>query len=263
MILQLYTYIIKSSLILLAVVIIAGTADAQNESLSVNDTLQTELPNSTGQLIQDDSVIVMDTLAKKKFLSGVEIAIDYGKLLTLWTDFESKYEAGINLRFYESIVLAGEFGYAELNPLKAYDNALYYTVKGSYGRLGFDYYTSYDPKSFYYAGVRYGMSMFEDEGKFLIDSEYWEDYEEGFGSTDITASWFEIIVGTETYLKLGKKSKEKQKSKLLFGWKFRFRILMNFENRDEPRIYSIPGYGRTFDEVVPAINLYLKYRFGN
>jgi hypothetical protein len=206
---------------------------------------------------------VVDTISKKKFLSGVELAIDYGKLLTLWTEFESKYEGGINLRFYERIVLAGEFGIAELNPLKAYDNALYYTVKGSYGRIGLEYYTSYDPKSFYYAGFRYGMSMFEDEGKFLIDSEYWEDYEEGFGSTDLTASWVELIVGTETYLKIGKKDQENPKSKFLLGWKFRLRVLMDFENREEPRIYSIPGYGRTFDNVVPALNFYLKYRIGN
>ena len=264
MIKQRYTYIFNTILIILGIVAITFPSIAQNEPYS--DTLQIDLSDSITILKSDistESVDIIDSLVKKKFISGVELSIDYGKILTLWTNFESKYEAGINLRFYEKIVLATELGYAELNPLKAYDNALYYTVKGSYARLGLDYYTAYDPGNFYYAGFRYGMSSFEDEGLFLFDSEYWEDYEEGFGSTDITASWVEIILGTETFLNIGKKNKENPKSKLLLGWKFRLRILTDFENREEPRIYSIPGYGRTFDSVVPALNFYVKYRFGN
>ncbi len=268
MIEQRYIYIIKFIPIIFIIGAFAFPVIAQNDP-NPNTSDQAELIEDLDSLSDSTSIIVSDTivgadtLAVKKMLSGVELVLDYGKLLTLWTKFESKYEAGINLRFYERIVLAAEFGYAELNPLKAYDNALYYTVKGSYGRLGVDYYAAYDPKSFYYAGLRYGMSVFEDEGRFLIDSEYWEDFEEGFGSTGITASWVEIILGTETYLKIGKREEESPKSKLLFGWKFRLRFLANFENREEPRIYSIPGYGRTFDNVVPALNFYVKYRFGN
>ncbi len=256
-----YTYIFKAILIILGICLFSLPSVAQDEFESSTDPI----PGDSSNLILNsttDPEAIIDSLRKKKFISGVELSIDYGKLMTLWTDFESKYEAGINLRFYEKIVLAAELGYSELNPLKAYDNALYYTVKGSYGRVGLDYYTSYDPKSFYYAGLRYGMSMFEDEGLFRIESEYWEDFEEGFGSTDITASWVEIIIGTETFIGIGKKKKDNPKSRLLLGWKFRLRILMDFENREEPRIYSIPGYGRTFDQTVPALNFYVKYRIG-
>ena len=266
MILQQYSYISKIFLIVVAVTTNVLVCQAQNEGVDSRDTLHIFVADSTQATQQGNAaepIVIIDSVHSKKLISGVELALDYGKMLTLWTNFESKYEGGINIRFYERIVLASEFGYAELNPLKAYDNALYYTVKGSYARLGIDYYTSYDPKSFYYAGLRYGMSIFEDEGMFLIDSDYWEDYAEGFGSKDISASWFEIIIGTETYLKLSKKNKDNPKSKLLLGWKFRLRFLMDFENRDEPRIYSIPGYGRTFDQVAPALNFYIKYRFGN
>lgn len=265
MILPQYLYIFRSTLFAGVFWLISISVIAQIEN-PVADSLLLDSSDSTSVLIQEGEVksaTGIDSLAKKKFISGLELAIDYGKLMTLWTQFESKYEAGINVRFFERVVLAGEVGYDELNPLKAYDNAVYYTVTGSYARIGLDYYTSYNPKSFYYGGVRYGMSMFEDEGVFLIDSEYWEDYEDGFGSTDITASWGEIILGTETYLKLGKKNPEDPTSKLLLGWKFRLRILMDFENREEPRIYSIPGYGRTFDKSVPAVNFYIKYRFGS
>jgi hypothetical protein len=260
-----YSYIFKILLISVGIGLFTLPSFGQNELNSNSDTLLIDLSDSLNILnrdIKSENKIVPDSLVTKKFISGLELVIDYGKILTLWTNFESKYEAGINLRFYERIVLATEFGYAELNPLKAYDNALYYTVTGSYARAGLDYYTSYDPKSFYYAGFRYGKSFFEDEGAFFIDSEYWEDYQEGFGSSDLTASWVEIVLGTETFLKFGKKS-EDPKSKFLIGWKFRLRILTDFENREEPRIYSIPGYGRTFDNVVPAVNFYIKYRFGN
>ncbi len=266
MILQRYSFIFR----IFIIVLIAGAYQipciAQDENAVNEEILQSEIVDSLNvsePALVEGEIKIADTIPPKKFISGFELAIDYGKLLTLWTEFENKYEGGINIRFFERIVLAGEFGYAELNPLKAYDNALYYTVKGSFARLGLDYYTSYDPKSFYYAGLRYGISRFEDDGKFLIDSEYWEDYEEGFGSENVEASWVEIVLGTETYLKLGKKNATNPKSKLLLGWKFRLRILTDFENREDPGIYSIPGYGRTFDKTIPALNFYIKYRIGN
>lgn len=261
-----YTYIFRVFVVFSLMIYCGTNAYAQEADTVVTDStsihIATSMDSTMATTVQEEPQIEEDSVIIKKFLSGVELVVDYGKILTLWTKFESKYEAGVNIRFFEKIVLAGEFGYSELNPLKAYDNALYYTVKGSYGRIGLDYYTAYDPKSFYYAGFRYGTSMFEDEGVFLIDSEYWEDYEEGFGSTDITASWFELILGTETYLNIGRKKSDDKPSKLLLGWKFRFRILGDFTNREAPTIYSIPGYGRTFDKTVPALNLYVKYRFG-
>jgi hypothetical protein len=245
----------------------AGTSIAQDTvaSDSIANVEADSLENQMNMLDVEvaPGAVETDTLPQKTFFSGVELKIDYGKLLTLWTEFESKYEAGINFRFLERIVVATEFGYAELNPLKAYDNALFYTIKGMYARAGLDYYTAYDPSNFYYLGLRYAMSNFEDEGQFLLDSDYWEDYEEGFGSQDISASWVELVLGTETYLKISKKSKETGKSKLLIGWNARLRILTDFQNREEPRIYAIPGFGRTFNNFVPAINFYLKYRIGS
>ncbi len=251
---------------------LAGVPSVLAQELSPADSLKTgELDSVTTDNaivpVEQKEVsmnkIVADSVVSKKFLSGVELKIDYGKLLLIWTDFETKYEAGINLRFYERIVLATEFGVAELNPLKAYDNTLFYTIQGMYGRIGLDYYMAYDPSNFYYLGVRYGMSSFEDEGAFLLNSEYWADYEEGFGSKDLMASWAEIVLGTETFLKIGKKAKERGNSKLLLGWNARLRFITDFENRENPPIYAIPGYGRTFNDVAAALNFYIKYRLGN
>lgn len=245
-------------------------ASFAQESSSMLDSLAISPTDSIPEIQLSDTAagfsvveaLVLDTIPPKKFLSGVEIKIDYGKLLTLWTNFESKYEAGINIRFYERIVLNTEFGYAELDPLKAYDNALYYTITGIYGRVGLDYYTTYTPGNFYFVGLRYGMSTFEDEGMFLLESEFWPDYEEGFGSQDVNASWIEIVLGTETYLKVSKQSKTSGKSRFLLGWNARLRFLTDFENREEPKIYAIPGYGRTFNNVSAALNFNLKFRIG-
>lgn len=198
---------------------------------------------------------------KSKFFSGAEIYIDYGKLLLVASNFESKYEGGINLRFFSRVDLAGEFGYAVLDPLKAYDDALSYTITGGYFRVGADYFVDLDKKNALYGGVRYGMSMFSDEGEFLLESDFWEDYGDTFGSDNLQADWFELILGSE--MRLGKGSgEERPKGGLFLGWKARLRILMHFENREEPRVYAIPGYGRTFDKTIPALNFYLKYRFG-
>jgi hypothetical protein len=99
------------------------------------------------------------------------------------------------------------------------------------GRIGFDYYTAYTPGNFYFAGLRYGMSTFEDEGEFLLDSEYWPDYREGFGSQNVGASWIEFVLGTETYLKISKQSKASGKSRFLLGWNARLRFLTDFEKQ--------------------------------
>ncbi len=258
MIKQRSIFILSLALLLASHLQVSGQADIFSDSLNVADQDSVVVVLSPA-----DSVISQDSLSKKSFLSGVEVKIDYGKLMTFWTAFESKYEVGLNVRLLERIVLVSEFGYAELNPLKAYDNALYYTVTGAYGRVGLDYYTAYNPGNFYYAGLRYGASNFNDEGRFLIESEYWDDYEDGFGSDDISASWIELVIGTETYLKIGKQGKLKSTSPLLLGWSARLRILTDFVNREEPRIYSIPGYGRTFNNITPALNFYVKYRLGN
>ena len=255
-----YTFKTILPFVLIAILGCITNFRAYSQVEPLSDTTDVEKPPVEGQLSEEEGE--EEIIEPKKFFSGAEIYIDYGKILTLPTKFESKYEGGLNLRFYERLVLAGEFGYATLNPLKAYDNALYYTVEGMYWRAGIDYYMTLDAKNFYYVGFRYGSSQFEDRGKFLIDSEFWEDYQDEFGDTDLSATWYELVFGTETILQIGQPDSKIYINKLFLGWKFRFRILGNFENREPPGVYAIPGYGRTFDKTIPAVNLYLKYRFG-
>jgi hypothetical protein len=213
---------------------------------------------------RDSSTVVLDSLAAHRvpFFSGIEIYIDYGKLLTLPSEFESKMEGGLSVRFFNRFLFALEYGMAVLDPLKAYENAVYYTVEGQYYRLGLDYHIPVDKKNFLYMGARYGISNFEDRGLLNIVNGVWEDYALEFGDAGMTASWYELILGSETQLTIGKEEGAIFIQRLYLGWTFRFRIQGAFENREQPRVYTIPGYGRTFDKTIPALNLYLKYRFG-
>lgn len=208
------------------------------------------------------NLALVDSAANKKFLSGFELLVDYGKILTLPLPQENKWEAGAQLRLFERIVLVGEYGQAVLNPNSGAENTSFYTIEGAWYRLGLDYYTALDPKNFYYAGLRYAVSDFSDAGELWLTSDLFPDYRQAFGSDDLQASWVELVLGSETSLTIGKEDSKLRIRGLFLGWKFRFRVLLEFENRELQPVANIPGFGRAEDKTVPALNLYLKYRFG-
>ena len=216
-----------------------------------------------GHAMAGEPQVPTDSIVHRPFFSGIDLSLDYGKLITYPTNFESKLEAGASLRFLQRLAIVGEYGTATLNPQKAFDNVTSYTIKGSYMRAGLDYYLPIDKKNSIYFGLRYGSSAFEDKGEFVIDSEFWGNYQDGFGSDGLSANWGELVFGTETKLAIGKPNARFQVKGLLLGWDFRFRILGEFVNREPIRIYAIPGYGRTTDKTTPALNFYLKYRIGS
>jgi hypothetical protein len=93
------------------------------------------------------------------------------------------------------------------------------------------------------------MGQYQDEAVFSILSSMWDDFEDGFQRTDLEASWAELILGSES----------SWKGNLYFGFTFRLRFLIQADNFTTFEVYSVPGYGRTFDNFVPALNLYIKY----
>lgn len=182
--------------------------------------------------------------------SGIEFYLDYGKLLTLPSEFERKAEAGAAINIREKILLLFEMGYGKLSPQEAIKNGSY-TSEGIYSRGGVAYGGAILPKTYLYFGIMYGISRFEDNSTVLIDSQAWDDLDGVFTRSDLEATWFEIILVSETEIK----------KNLFLGSKWRLRKLNSFDNDYDPVVYSIPGYGRTFDNSIPALNLYVKYRF--
>ena len=182
--------------------------------------------------------------------TGIEFAIDYGKLVTIPSDFETKLEAAVSYTLWEKLQLLFEYGYGKITPREAIKNGDY-TSEGNYYRAGIAYGGEVLPKSYVYLGFMYGSSQFEDYGTVLIESQTWEDFNGTFNRTDLTAKWFEFVMITESELR----------KNLYWGSKWRLRRLREFTDQDyDPIVYSIPGYGRTFDNSIPAVNLYIKYR---
>jgi hypothetical protein len=185
-------------------------------------------------------------------LFALDLVLDYGKLLTLPFDFETKFDGAVNVILFRRIVFAGEFGYGRLTPNNSFENFQSYRSEGTYYRIGLDYKMEFNPTTYYYLGARYAMSQFEDEGVFVVGSDLWNNFEGSFGTRHMNADWFEVIIGSESAMKNLKGA--------YLGFYFRVRIMRSYDRRSPIDVYSIPGYGRTFDRSIPAVNLYLRYR---
>ncbi|PIB34763.1 hypothetical protein BFP72_04765 [Reichenbachiella sp. 5M10] len=190
---------------------------------------------------------------KVPVLSEVSVMVDYGKLIAgLVLDTETKYEVGAQVVFYNKLVLVGEYGIATLNPRGAYVNADYQS-EGSYYRVGLGYKIDMNQKNNFYLGIRYGHSTYSDQGNVRIVSEsgIYDTFLYPFEREDIHAQWFEAVLSSERRIWKG----------LYAGFNLRLRVMIDYDNQAPLDVFSIPGYGRTFDHTVPAANLYIKYSF--
>jgi len=180
------------------------------------------------------------------------IYLDYGKILTIPFDFETKYEGGIEVLFFDKIPLIAEIGQATLAPKGAYSNGTYQS-SGFYYRIGLGYLSQFKPKNKIGLTVRYGISHFEERGEVLIQSPSGaqEDLTQVIERSNLDARWYEVVLYSD-----------RQLSKLFsIGLNLRLRILGTYTQQEVPDVYAIPGYGRTFDRTIPAANLFLKVHF--
>jgi hypothetical protein len=112
-----------------------------------------------------------------------------------------------------------------------------------------NYVFPFNPGTNFFIGARYGMSNYQDEATYTIESSLWDPYEDSFSRTGLSAQWVEVVAGTE----------EQFKGNLYFGFIFRFRAMISLDNFSPFEVYAVPGYGRTMDKTIPALNLYIKY----
>ena len=181
--------------------------------------------------------------------TGLALYIDYGKLATITSDFERKLEGGIAVHLANRISPNVQVGWGRLNPQNAFENGEYEST-GYYGRFGINYLLPFDNFNTFSLGVKYGLSFFDDEGSYEIASEIFDTYAVEFGETGQSATWFEVVFGSE---------KKLNNDHFVVGGQFALRILNSRDKFTPVDTYAIPGYGRTFDKTVPAVNLYLKY----
>ncbi len=217
---------------------------------------------SDSTVANTDSIIASPQQSLKSISKpfGFRLVWDYGKTALLWTDFETKTEVGVETLLFEKIQFIGEYGFAELNPPDAYQNGTYQS-NGSYYRVGIGYLTNVDQRNKIGIGFRYAQASFDDNATFIIgsDSDLNEAFEEGFSRRDLIATWYEIVLTSEKYLLLNKNNQESSLNNLIsIGFLFRYRIMSAYDRFAPLDVYAVPGYGRTLNKRVPALNLILK-----
>jgi len=226
--------------------------ESQLDSISVEaDTITIEkdtVVQDTPQAVKNATETSTDSVTIKK-RQGLEIFIDYGKLLTLPTDFESKIEFGIGYRINDRFVPQIQLGSATLNPAIAFENGTYIS-EGIYGTVGINYLARIDPTSYIYVGGQYGISMFDEEYFYAIGNPIWPDFTDGQTRDGLSASWVALVIGSEKEIGL---------KNVIVGGEFTLRVLLDYEEFEPVDTYAIPGYGRTADNTLPAINVYIKY----
>lgn len=206
---------------------------------------------------QDTTAVTVD--------EGLSLYIDYGKLLTLPFNFETKAEAGIAYRLKNRFSPNLQVGMAMVDPSAAFENGTF-TAEGQYARVGLNYIIPLDGINMLYIGGKYAVAMYEESGTYEIGSSLWQNRAESYSRKDLQADWFEFVIGSEKRLKKSsgepKSDKSKQEnSNWSLGGYFSLRIINSREKFEPIDTYAIPGYGRTFDRTVPVLNLYVRYDF--
>lgn len=192
-----------------------------------------------------------DSLVYKRAMTP-SVYLDYGKLFTITANFETKYEGGVELLFKEKFPVIIEAGQATLTPEGAYSNGTYES-EGFYYRVGAGYYSQFLPKNKIGLTVRYGSSTFSETGRIFIESPSGsqDDFIQNIKRNDLKATWYEIVVYSD----------RKLTDLFSIGMNLRLRILASYDEQSPVDVYSIPGYGRSFDKTIPAANFFLKVTF--
>jgi hypothetical protein len=242
---RLSVYIFKMAL---AVYFLIPCAKAQVERDSIagpSEEITTEVLQAISSEPDPDSVAEN---VKIPVIRRLEFSLDYLKLVSFALPAETKMEGGLAIITKPNIGISLEFGYAAKMPEEHFKNAEY-QVDGLYGRAGLSYHYPFDPNTNFFLGAKYGMSNFQDEATFSIESSLWTPYEDSFKRTGLSGQWVEFIAGSESRFK----------GNFYFGFIFRFRALISHDDFTPLNVYAVPGYGRTMDKTIPALNLYIKY----
>ena len=187
---------------------------------------------------------------------SIILATDYGKLVTTAAKLDSRYEFNLGIQFTKHIRFTADYGYAQLSPSNAIENGIYIST-GNYYRAGLDYLINISPKTHLSLGSMYASSAFIDEGAVEIKSEIWPSLNERFERDGFSANWVEFVLTSESSIF----NKETGFiSNLYWGIKVRLRIMIEKPTPEQLDIYAIPGFGRTFNNLVPALNLFAAYK---
>ena len=218
-------------------------------AISAQDTLAVQSTDSLEVAAMESlQGNISDSIPPKRIIPS--IYFDYGKLFTLPSNFETKYEGAFDLIIKDKWQLITEIGYADLTPRSAIENGNY-NSQGIYTRFGLGFIPHRTPDSRIGIGIRYATASFEDLGNYTIQSpsELQPDIEKIFDRRNLSATWWEAVFYSD-------KTMNKW---LAVGFQFRVRFIQSYDSFEEVDVIAIPGYGRPQSSTVPALNLFLKF----
>lgn len=196
----------------------------------------------------------IDTLAsrKNKFSIvpyGLRVGVDILDLgLTVADEDIERYGINADVDIYKFLVQfdAGFARRARVNDL------LEYRSRGYFYRIGVDYNLMFfdDDRSAIFVGLRYGRSFsYDDELKYTLTDSTFGSGNIDVENTDASANWLEA--------NLGVKAKIWKNFYIGFIGRFKFRLRTEVT---ELSSFDIPGFGRTDNPTIVALNYYIWYR---
>jgi len=190
-----------------------------------------------------------DTVKARNSISlGFDIT---GPVLYTLDNSKYSYEGHLSYRLNYKYFIVCEPGYSEYN----YEQYNYeYNSKGWFVRIGADI-GMLEPvasKINHFAGIglRYGLSVFEQETPSISIDSYWGRVNTSIPRSSVHAHFLEIQGSVKTELVRN----------LLIGWSVKLRTLIYSSGRNEEKAVYIPGMGGTDASFTPAISYYIIYR---
>lgn len=186
--------------------------------------------------------------AAKSISAGFEVS---GPVLHAFNSSVLNAEAHLSYRLNHKYYIVVEPGFTD------YEFSRYnydYNNRGFFTRIGADIgmLPPLASRINHFAGIglRYGVSVFEQEVPFISVDSYW-----GKATTSIPAN-----IAHAHFLEVQGSIKTEVFRNLLIGWAVKLRTLVYSSAKDEKKPIYIPGMGSTDATFTPAFSYYIIYR---
>lgn len=186
--------------------------------------------------------------ARRSISAGFDIT---GPVIYATDNSKYNFEGHLSYRLNYKYYIVCEPGYSEYN----YNQYNYeYNSEGWFVRLGADIGMLQPVASkinhFAGIGVRYGLSVFEQETPFVSIDSYWGKLNTSIPRNSVHAHFLEIQGGVKTEIFRN----------FLIGWSVKLRTLIYSSGRNGKRPVYIPGMGAADAAIVPSVSYYIIYR---
>ncbi|MEN8247311.1 MAG: DUF6048 family protein [Bacteroidota bacterium] len=246
-----------TSLVLIASSFAVVAQEVIQDSVAVQEVTR---DSAVVQEVSQDSIVVQevsqDSVTNKSTNFAVLIGADYGKGIESLVSDQKKWEVNLAFSLFSKVRIIGEYGYGNLQPHNVINNGTYFS-EGSYFRGGGEYVFTVKPKIYLSLGLMFAQAKHTDHGEANIGSEMWDDMDIDFSRNDLSANWFEWILNTEAQTF---RNSPNLLANVYWGTRIRIRFLTTDISQPDFNIYAIPGYGKTYSNIVPAVNFFIKYR---